>query len=92
MNAYIICWVTWAAIIALMAYWRRSWFGLMVFPLVLSGIIGGLAWWRPQYALWFSIAVHGLLVAVICFTAIFREKSGDEALLNRGKKRPDSKL
>jgi hypothetical protein len=89
-TAISICLIFWAVVISLMAYWRRSWVNLLVFPLLLSCLILGLDLWSPSVAFWFSAGLHGGISTFLIYVAVFRRKSHDDPFQKRGRDNSDN--
>jgi hypothetical protein len=79
----IVIWVFWIGVIGIMAFWRRSWIPLLVFPFILSGVALLLYHWSPGISLWSTVVFHGLLLTTIVCVSIFGRKEGDDPIFRR---------
>jgi len=63
--ALLITWAFWGALIGLLAYWKRSWVPVLVFPLLLTGLICVISIFSSSVATWFAVGSHALFILIL---------------------------
>jgi hypothetical protein len=82
----ILTWIFWSLLIGLMAFWRRSFLPLFLFPILFSIIFVVLSLWSDTIAFYASAIIHGGLFFALVLISICGKKEGDDPFFSRNSK------
>jgi hypothetical protein len=75
--AFLITWLFWLPLLSLLAYWRTTWYPLLILPILISVIQWSLALFSSSFSIWFSVILHAIFIIKLLW-AFFTDKGPND--------------